>query len=504
MSESANAIKQVKKRLIASYSFLIPAKKYTADFDVTARNPLPAFLEISIQLLDTLNRISPYELQSFLGINDNEREELLQQIISTNLAFLNENGDIEVTSGLNELKQSDGTIQLEGIERYTASFYIDLASEHIQPRASNPSLAGFYELVSEETLYNEFSAESIFQEDFNRFKLCTTIENIKKSKTRLYRINSCFYEKLVSFPVSVDIHSEWQSDGHLKISSSLSGFSGDNLDLVVNSGILRYINTIFNNQTTQNDSLSVQDFCLRVQDNVLLNFEGAGGTFDIEKYLRERDKRRTGYGSPKTTGIIGSIYLPQNKGGFINWLSRTPSIQPILWLPSSASYWGASAYSRAFYEQVAELLTKKQSSLSLVFPKASSKQEAHECRQRYGGIADNLLSFQNAPPLDEMEILIVPGSPCWAMVQYHARIAPAYGLRDARIPIGYTTYDPERVKMLWELMLRRTNFQDVKDVEQMTAGQVPDKILECLSSSHHWDEHSSLINSSSGEEDAVE
>lgn len=504
MSESTSATKQIKNRLISSYSFLIPAKKYTAEFDITATNPLPAFLEISIRLLNTLKRISPYELQSFLGISNNEREELLQQILSTDLAFLNEDGDIEVTSRLNELTQGDEATQLEEIERHTASFYIDLASKHIQPRASNPSLAGFYELVSEETLYSEFDVETIFKEDFNRFKFCTTTENIKKPKTRLYRINSCFYEKLVSFPVSVDIHSEWQSDGHLKISSSLSGFEGDNLDLVVNSGILRYINTVLNNQTSQHDSLSMHDFCLSVQDDVLPNFERDGGIFDIEKYLRERDNRKTGYGSSKTTGIVGSLYLPQNKGAFINWLTRTPSIQPILWLPSSASYWGASAYSRAFYEQVAELLPQKQSSLSLVFPKASSKQEAHECRQRYGGIADNLLSFQNATPLDEMEILIVPGSPCWAMVQYHARIAPAYGLRDARIPIGYTTYEPERVKMLWELMLRRTNFQAAKDVEKMTAGQVPEKILECLGSSHRWDEHPSLINSSSGEEDTVE
>ena len=505
MFELKDVASQGKDRLVASFSFLIPAKKYTADFDITATNSLPAFLEISIYLLDILQMISPCELQSFLGISDNEREELLRQIISTDLAFLNDDGIIEVTSKLNELKQSDGTIQLEGIERHAASFYIDLASEHIQPRASSSNLAGFYELVSEDTLYKELDAEAIFKDDFNRFKQCSKTENIKKIKTRLYRINSCYYDKLISFPVSVNIHSQWQSDGHLKMHSSLSGFDGDNLDLVVNSGVLRYINTVLNKRSKQCDTFSFKDYCLNVHDEVLINFEGDEGVFDIEKYLHERDRRKTGYGSPKTNGILGAIFLPQNKGSFLNWLTRTPRIHPVFWLPASASYWGASAYSKVFYEQAAELLPKKLSSLSLVLPKPVSGQEAYEYRQRYGAIADVLLSFHNAAPLDEMEIIVVPGSPCWAMVQYHARIAPMYGLRDVRIPVGYTTYDQERVRMLWDLMLRRTGFEAASEVKMLDGKQAPFEILECLNYAHSWDEQPDLIKfSDDNEVDVVE
>lgn len=500
MLEIKNATPLGKDRLVASFSFLIPAKKYTADFDITATNSLPAFLEISIYLLDILQMISPCELQSFLGISDNEREELLRQIISTDLAFLNDDGIIEVSNKLNELKQNNGTIQLEGIERHAASFCVDLASEHIQPRALSSNLTRFYELESDDILHKELDAEAIFKDDFSRFKKCSKIENVRKIATRLYRINSCYYDKLTSLPVSVDIHSQWQSDGHLKIHSSLSGFDGENLDLVVNSGVLRYINTVLNKRSKQCDTLSLQDFCRNVHDEILINFEGDGGVFDIEKYLRERDHRKTGYGSPKTNGILGAIFLPQNKGSFLSWLARIPRIQPVFWLPASASYWGASAYSKVFYEQAAELLPKKLSSLSLVLPKVIPGQEAYEYRQRYGAIADVLLSFHKATPLDEMEILIVPGSPCWAMVQYHARIAPMFGLRDVRIPIGYTTYDQERVRMLWDLMLKRTGFEAARDVRMLDDAQAPSEILECLSHVHSWDELPDLIMSSDDSE----
>lgn len=504
MSEFPTTTRQPKDRLVNSFSFLIPAKKYTIDFDITATNSLPAFLEISIYLLDTLKFLSPYELQSFLGISDGEREELLRQIISIDLAFLNDDGVLEATHKLNELKQNDGTIQLEGIERHTSSFYIDLLSEHIQPRASSSNTSGFHEVISEDILYKELDADVIFKNDFNRFKYCSKVESIKKIKTRLYRINSCHYDKLISFPASVDIYSQWQSDGRLKMYSSLSGFDGENLDIVVNSGLLGHINTILNQQSMQCDTLSIQNFCSHVQDDILVRYEGDEGVFNIEKYLRDRDNRKTGYGSSKTSGIIGPIFLPHNKGSFLNWLARTPKIQPIFWIPASTQYWGASLHSRAFYEQTAELLPKKLSSLSLAFPKVVSSQEKYAYRQQYGGIADILLSFHNAVPLNEMEIMIVPGSPCWAMVQYHARIIPAYGLRNIRIPVGYTTYDQDRVKLLWELALKRLGFDNPKHVEILGDGQVSSEILECLIYEHDWSEHFDFAEPSGDEIDAVD
>lgn len=476
-----------ESRLIAHHSFLIPAKKYIADFDITTSIPFSAFLELSIYLLDTLKVISPHELQSFFGIDGNERDSLIQQILSTDLAFTNDNGDLELTSKVEELRQQDGSIQLEKYENHSASFFVDLASKHIQPRSSNPGKAGFLELIPKEDFYSDLSAETIFRDDFNRFKSCNTNESIRNSKSRLYRINDCAYDALVDFPVSVNVISEFQSDGHLQIGTSLSGFAENDIDLVVNSGILRYVNEELNTHSECHDSLPPEDYCSNVQDPVLPVFFSDSGEFDIEKYLLAREKRKTGYNSQKTAGLLGAIYLPQNRNRLIEWLRKVPRTQPILWVPSSSTYWGASAYAKDFYDELHELLREKESLLSLIVPKPGTQQEAYELGQRFGGIVDTIQCVSASYPLDEMEIMIVPGYPCWAMVQYHAKISSRYNLCNIRIPIGYATYDTERVRNLWSLMLRRANFSEGCTVEPLEKKFNPaPEILDCFAHTPNW------------------
>ncbi len=476
-----------KSRLIAHHSFLIPAKKYIVDFDITTSIPFPAFLELSIYLLDTLKVISPYELQSFFGIDGNERDSLIQQILSTDLAFTNDNGDLELTSKVDELRQPDGSIQLEKYENHSATFFIDLASKHIQPRSSNPGKAGFLELIPEEDFHNELVAETIFRDDFNRFKSCSANESMRNSKSRLYRINNCTYDTLIDFQISVSVFSEFQPDGHLQLTTSLSGFAENNIDLVVNSGILRYVNEELNKYSEYHDSLSPKDYCINVQDSVLPDLFSDSGEFNIEKYLLARDKKKTGYNSQKTTGLLGAIYLPQNKSKLIGWLRKIPKAQPILWMPSSSTYWGISAYAKIFYDELYELLREKGSKLPLILPKPGTRQEAYELGQRLGGLVDTILCLPASEPLDEMEIMIVPGYPCWAMVQYHARISSRYNLRNIRIPIGYVTYDTDRVRNLWSLLLRKLNFTEKDKVEPLEKRfNYAPEVSNCLIHTPNW------------------
>ena len=476
-----------ESRLIAHYSFKIPAKKYIADFDITTSKPFPAFLELSIYLLDTLKVISPHELQSFFGINENERDSLIQQILSTDLAFINDNGDIELTSKIDELRQHDGSIQLEKYENHSASFFVDLATKHIQPRSTNFGGVGFFELIPEEDFHSDISSETIFRDDFNRFKSCNTNESIRNIKSRLYRINDCTYDSLVDFPVSINVISEFQSGTHFKITTSLSGFAETDIDLVVNSGILRYVNEELNRYSELQDNLLPKDYCSYVQDFVLPDFFLDSREFDIEKYLLAREKRKTGYKSPRTTGMVGEIYLPQNRSNLIEWLRRVPRVEPIFWVPSSSTYWGGSIYAKTFYDELHELLQEKGSSLFLVVPQPSTKQEAYEQSQHFRGIVDTIYCWPSSEPLDEMEIMIVPGYPCWAMVQYHARIPSKYNLRNIRIPIGYTTYDTERVRNLWSLMLRKANFSEGCKIDPLDKNfKSSSKISDFLVHTPNW------------------
>lgn len=476
-------------RLLAHHSFLIPAKKYIVDFDITTSIPFPAFLELSIYLLDTLKVISPHELQLFFGIDKNERDSLVQQILSTDLAFINDKGDLELTSKINELRQPDGGIQFEKYENHSDSCFVDLASKHIQPRPTSYGKTGFIELVPEENFYSELNVEDIFTNEFNRFKLCTTNKGIKNSKARLYRVNDCTYNALVDFPVSVNIFSELQPDKHLQITTSLSGFEENDIDLVVNSGVLRYINEELNKNPTDHKILSPKDYCSITQDHVLPDFFSDSGEFDIQKYIIARENKKTGYGSQKTTGLLGAIYLPQNKSRLVEWLKKVPNIRPIFWMPSFSAYWGASAYAKIFYDELQDLLHKKGSFLSLALPKINTKQEKYILKQRFAGLVDAIHSFPASVPLDEVEIMIVPGSPCWAMVQYHARISPNYNLRNIRIPIGYTTYDIEQVKNIWTFLLNRLNFNEEEIELLQSKSNCSHDISDYLINNQNWKEH---------------
>lgn len=472
-------------RLIAHHSFLIPAKKYIVDFDITTSVPFPAFLELSIYLLDTLKLISPHELQLFFGIDGNERDSLVQQILSTDLAFINDNGDLELTSKINELRQPDGSIQLEKYENHSDSCFVDLASKHIQPRPTSYSKVGFIDLIPKNNFFNELNIENIFTNEFNRFKLCTTNKNIKNSKSRLYRINACTYDSLVDFPVSVNVSAELQPDSHLQITTSLSGFEENDINLVVNSGVLRFINNELNKHPID-EILLPKDYYSIAQDRVLPDFFSDSGEFDIQKYLVAREKKKTGYGSQKTTGLLGAIYLPKNKSKLIEWLRKVSNIRPIFWMPSSSTYWGASAYTKVFYDELKNLLHEKGSFLSLILPKIDTKQEKYMLKQRFAGLVNAIYCFPASDPLDEVEIMIVPGSPCWAMVQYHARISPNYGLRNIRIPIGYVTYDAEQVKNIWTFLSNKINFNG-NEIEVLThKSNYQSDIPDCLTDNKIW------------------
>lgn len=471
--------KDFKDRLVASYSFLIPAKKYSLDFDITTKTSLPAFLESSIMLVDCLGKISPLELQTFFGLSDSEREELLRLIEGTDLAFLNSNGELEKTDRLDELKQHDGTIQLEDVEQHQAQMIVDLFSGNIQPRAIEAPILGLHTPTTDKILATEIEGETVFKEGFNRFKACSKVPVLQKQNTRLYRINSCESDEVTTLPFSLNIYAKADSFRGVCLESSVQGFDTDSQLLIDSSGLLGHMNEYLDQPCNLNTELSLAEYCELVDDPVLGKYECEAG-FDLEAYLRDREQKKTGYGSLDTRGIIGPLYLEKNRTSFLNWLKNIPhdiDMGPAFWWPSDDKFWGSSIYLKTFWDQASKKLAKRNGSIALTFP-SLVRGDNYDFQQRLDRLARNIISIQDAEKLNRMELFVLPGKPCWAMVQYHVKLPRSLHFKSISVPIGYTTYDPERVAKLTTLLSRKVMngampkyIRRVKTLDDLTAKQ---------------------------------
>lgn len=63
--------------------------------------------------------------------------------------------------------------------------------------------------------------------------------------------------------------------------------------------------------------INFEDYCKLVDDDVLPEFCGERG-FELSKWLTARDNKKTGYGNPDTTAMLGPVYCnrPANPSTF--------------------------------------------------------------------------------------------------------------------------------------------------------------------------------------------
>ena len=123
------------ERDIQNLSFLVPARIYDADFDITKKVPIPALIESCIKVVSEVNTITPRQIQVFFGLNDVERETLINQVINTGWVVFNDNGELEATKRL--LEWSNDSADLEFVETlaFSEKIVLDLLTNHIQPRS---------------------------------------------------------------------------------------------------------------------------------------------------------------------------------------------------------------------------------------------------------------------------------------------------------------------------------------------------------------------------------
>ena len=125
-------------RCIQSLSFLVPVKQFSADIDYSKKVTVAAILETALSLIHCLDEISASELQAYFGLNDIERESLIEVIEISGFASMNENGCLTPTIRMREIQlSSNEKFLLDEVENYFGDFSIDLLTGYIQPKAED-------------------------------------------------------------------------------------------------------------------------------------------------------------------------------------------------------------------------------------------------------------------------------------------------------------------------------------------------------------------------------
>ena len=445
-------------RNVQHLSVLIPARRFSIEFDVTTKRPLSALLENSLKLISIIERINPAEMQYYFGLDDNEREALLDQMQKTGWIEVTEDGELVPTLELLNWKNTSETeLQLEELKNFKEMFVVDLLTSHIQPRAIDTPMQGL-PLISNNNIDDNTDIDPtlIFSQQFRRFQSLTNKQELQNLHIRLYRIKRCEHDRVTTLPVSLNIYSHNDSINGLQMRPIISGFTEMDQRLVMNSGVMRKITDYFNEPSIIHSKITLADYCALVNDSVLLRYD-RGTFFDLDSLLKDREKRKTGYGEQETRMIIGPLYLDHNKGNLSGWLSNigheTP-LNPAIWWPSGDKLWAASLKIKIMTDDLRSSLENHKTFLTVLLP-SNSPRENHELSTRFKGRIGSAVTSPETQPLDNIEILVIPGQPGWAMCQYHVHLHPSCGMAGVTIPIGYITYNPERVKILWDLLLSR-------------------------------------------------
>lgn len=465
-SNNVEAVTDDSARKIHSLSFLVPARRYDINFDVIANQALPAILECALMLISQLEQITPAELQNYFGLNSEEKEGLLNEITATGLADLTDEGVLEPTPRLREIQQNQQKITLEEVTNQTQTIVIDNLTDYLQPRSDDKPIRGLPELPFE-TTKQDVDATAIFTSQFGRFQQATTNHDLKRFGTRLYRVNHSRYVQLTNLPISLDIYAHHDPLLGLRLRSELAGFSDTVKGLITTSGLHGFVNGYLDKPYEEPIQLPLDEYSRIAGDEVLIRYE-KNGYLDFQQLLTDRKARRTGYGSKSTRMMIGPLYMKENRSSLFGWLRYIKDDLPLkraLWLPSNSLTWGAQVGLRDFVSDVDKSLSGHGSGIDVIVP-ASDKRDSFAFEERFKSRIPRLFGLPRAASLDELELFIIPGEPCWAMVQYHARLPEGCGMAGLSLPIGFSTYDPVRVEMLWKLLQSRVGFH-VSRIEQI-------------------------------------
>lgn len=440
------------ERDIQSISFLIPARTYNADFDITKKTPIPALIESCIKIINEVEVISPRKIQIFFGLNDSEREILINQIVNTGWVEFNEDGKLVSTSRLKEWINDSQSLEMVETLSFTEKVVIDLLTNHVQPRSDFIPIKGLPRVTNG---FNEAEVDiiNIFSNQFTRFKDCIGNSHIKHPRSSLYRVRNITSLRVSELIIGIKLCIKYDEFKSFYIEPKLVSHSENSAKLISSSGLLsQVVNYIDNMPRMINPKLSFQHYCDIFNDKVLLRyFNFKENYFDIVEYLKDRASNKTGYGNPETQGFIGPIYLNiDNKiKSYFRTVKDIDELPLAIWKPSSVSLFGASINLREFVDKMNENLREKNSEVVSLFPDIDKAQNYHVKETFYNRLGNGYF-INSLRELDESEVFVIPGENGFAYCQYHVNLDPRLGFPGLTMPIGFFTRDKDRIDLVWQ------------------------------------------------------
>ncbi|MCG9647968.1 hypothetical protein L1D24_05200 [Vibrio brasiliensis] len=484
-------------KLIQTITICAPTQKLEMDIDVTNTATLPAIIESALMLVAQIEEVSPTELAGFFGLNNHERDVLVNDMIETDLVKFRDDGDLVSTPRLLAQRREGNGISIEEVKNFSVHCFIDQITGYIQPRSESNSSNGM-PLMKRSFSTKDYS--QLLSTQFGRFKETfhanKETQELKRPQARLYRVNrASTVHSGQPLALTLAVNAVHDPLTGIKLQPELSGFTDENKVLVTKSGLVSEAIKWLNGRTLDKPSSSIQDYCDTFNDPVIARYikgDRICGTeyIDLPRLLHDRQFHRTGYKNKDTHMMIGPVYAPgsQNRDKLLSWAKYHAKNKPMhqgLWLVADNNLFGASVAFETFMKDMNHELSvgDRNSSLNLLYKMTDGNDDWERRRDIQNGFNNRchgkLMSYEFGIQDSNVEIMVFPGNNGCALVQYHAPLHSNLELAGMTVPIGYFTTDPERVNFLWTHVRQRisskvTRFNDDKAIIESI-----NKQLEC-------------------------
>jgi len=462
MSDIAIGDSAPKRRHASAISLLLPARSYRILCAWTKQKALPAIEGFSCRLLILFGELNPADIKNFFGLSSREVEVLINTLLENKLIKINVNGAL-VPTPLLAKQSTDNSSQLvltEYEEKSETAIFELLTKSLIPKPVFDSSRFGLPEL---EVKSNEvFGKEEVVIEFSRKYReyLEYSHPNVNEAQnTRLYKITSCETDRVVQVPIDIDIHIQLGTEGELKVYREAVETVGKIRKRSLSNELEACVADYLAGLVVPDPEMSIVKYCGLVGDDVLLNFI-KNDKFDFSSWLHARENRKTGYGKPDTTAMLGPLYLLSNRTKIIETIRESRRVgwgenekRQALWLSSNVPLWGASGFalaefSRKVENELAEN-TKDKGDLSVIFEVHDTVRE-RDLKNVFSNRIENGIGLHGQRVVGRMELFVVPG--ILAVAQYQVQLSPESGLC---IPIGYITTEPSKLEIITNLLFQK-------------------------------------------------